>query len=193
VLISPGSDEGGDFALKAKASNERNDDFTKKKEAIRTALLEYLAYFDLNPGAENNIQKEEESLHKITMEPEKDKELAHRVLIRVSMLLARLRAIVPTWETKGTQGSEYSYGLANVEHPSRAINQLRNLARGHALSQGRTYITLDDISIVLHTALSTATIERVSMFDLLIANKGVLTTTQICNFLNTTPPTARRN
>jgi hypothetical protein len=37
---------------------KRNESFTKKKEAIRTALLEYLAYFDMNPEAEINIQKD---------------------------------------------------------------------------------------------------------------------------------------
>jgi hypothetical protein len=47
-----------------------------------------------------------------------------------------LRAIVFTWETKDTQGSEYAYAMAIIEDPSRAITQLRNLARGHALSKG---------------------------------------------------------
>ena len=46
--------------------------------------------------------------------------------------------------------------------------------------------------IVIHTALSTATMERVRIFELLVANKGNLTTSQIVDFLNTTNPTARR-
>ena len=100
------------------------------------------------------------------------------------MLLANLRAIAPTWETKGTQGAEYAYTLAQIEDPSRAITQLRNLARGHALSKGRKYITLDDIPIVIQTALSTATLERVRTFELLVAMRGTLTTTQIVESLN---------
>jgi hypothetical protein len=72
------------------------------------------------------------------------------------------------------------------------ITQLRNLARGHALSRGRNYIALDDVPIIIHTALSTATIERVSMFDLLVSNNGILSSAQICEFLNTTKPTALR-
>ena len=56
---------------------------------------------------------------------------------------------------------------------------------------GRRHITLDDVPIVIHTALSTATMERVRMFELLTAHQGVLTTSQICESLNTTPPTAR--
>jgi DNA-binding transcriptional ArsR family regulator len=170
----------------------RNESFTKKREAIRTALHEYLAYFDMNPEAEINIQKEEDGLPKIALDPEKDEELAHRVIIRVAKLLAHLRALVPTWETRDTQGSQYAYALAIIEDPSRAMTQLRNLAKGHALSRGRKYITIEDIPTVIHTALSTATMERVRIFELLIANKGRLTTTEIVEFLNTSPPTARR-
>jgi hypothetical protein len=187
----------------------REEDFSLKKQNVRKALFEYLQYFDFNPYAEE-IQRdirdysnkaavratstaiEEKGLIKIALDPKNDEELAHRVIIRIAKLLARLRAIVPTWETKDTQGSDYAYGLANIEDPSRAITQLRNLARGHALSMGRGHITLDDIPIIIHAALSTATIERVRMFELLIAFKGELTTNQICDSLNTTPPTARR-
>jgi hypothetical protein len=104
--------------------------------------------------------------------------------------LARLRAIVPTWETKNTQGSEYAYSLANIEDPSRAITQLSNLARGHALSQGREYITLADIPIIANVVLSTASIERVTIFQLLISINGKLSTQEIIQGLNTTKPTA---
>ncbi len=172
----------------------RNENFAKKQE-IRIALLEYLAYFEMNL----DIVMEEEyedgvlvDLPKIALEPDKDGELADRIIIRLAKLLAHLRAIVPTWETRDTQGSEYAYSLAKIEDPSRAITQLRNLAKGHALSKGRKYFTLDDIPIVIQTALSTATIERVRIFELLIGNKGSLTTSQIVDFLNTTKPTALR-
>ena len=38
--------------------------------------------------------------------------------------------------------------------------QLYNLARGHALSQGRNYIIKDDISLVIKVVLSTGSIEE---------------------------------
>lgn len=107
------------------------------------------------------------------------------------MLLAHLRAVVPTWETKGTQGSDYSYTIANID-PSRVMTQLRNISRGHALSQGRDYITLEDIPIVVNVVLSTASMEQVRIFELLIAYKGGLATSEIVKSLNTTNPTARR-
>jgi hypothetical protein len=83
--------------------------------------------------------------------------------------------------------------LAIVEDSKRALTQLKNLAKGHALSQGRNYIsTDDDISIVIQTVLSTCSIERSTIFGLLIANNGKLSTKQICDYLNTTKPTALR-
>jgi hypothetical protein len=169
--------------------NTRHESFTEKLRDIRVALLEYLAYFEMNPDI---TMDEEASLPKLTLDSKKDVELADRIIIRLAKLLAHLRAIVPTWETKDSQGSEYSYTLAKIEDPSRAITQLRNLARGHALSKGRNYITEDDIPVVIHTALSTATIERVRILELLLVNKGRLTTSQIVYYINTTKPTALR-
>jgi predicted transcriptional regulator len=106
--------------------------------------------------------------------------------------LARLRAVVPTFETHGTQGSDYSYGIPTIEEPGRAITQLRNLARGHALLKGRNYITSDDIPIVIKVVLSTTPIERATIFDILIANKGSLTTSKIIKSLNITAHTAHK-
>jgi hypothetical protein len=59
------------------------------------------------------------------------------------------------------------------------MEQLRNLSRGHALSQGRNYITMEDIPIAIKTVLSTASMERVNIFDLLLGHNGTLTTPQI--------------
>lgn len=98
------------------------------------------------------------------MDHAKDEELPHRYIIKLAFLLA----------------------------PSRAINQLRSLAKGHALSQGRNYITIEDIYIVVHTVFSTASIERETIFELLIAHEGSLTTSQITESLNVAKPTTLR-
>ena len=53
------------------------------------------------------------------------------------------------------------------------------------LQTGRNYITLEDVPIVVKTVLSTAHIDRVSAFSLLISMPdGKLTTSQIMKFLN---------
>ena len=104
-----------------------------------------------------------------------------------------MRGTLQTWETRDTQGTEYDYSLPIIEEPDRAITQLRNLARGHALSQGRNYITVTDIPILIKVVLSTASIERVKVFDLLIKSEGGrLSTSQITQALDVSNSTAKR-
>ena len=78
---------------------------------------------------------------------------AKRYIIKLADLLAYLRGVVPTWHTKDTQGSNYGYGLAIKEECDRAMVQLYNLARGHALSLGRNYITLDAYTLSYQSSI----------------------------------------
>jgi DNA-binding transcriptional ArsR family regulator len=73
------------------------------------------------------------------------------------------------------------------EEPNRAI---RNISRGFALSKGRNYIKKEDLSLLIKVVLSTASLDRVNIFDLLIAHKGTLTTSIITESLTISPPTA---
>jgi hypothetical protein len=171
--------------------DQKDDDFTAKVQAISQALGEYLDYFDANPFKVFHCGTDTKNeLPKIASDITKDEDLAHRYIIRLGMLLAPLRAVVPTWETRDTQGSEYAYAMAVVEDPSKAITQLRNLARAHALSQGRLHITVEDIPMLIKVVLSTCSKERQTIFETLIGNDGFLRTSHIVAFLNTTKPTA---
>jgi len=155
--------------------------------------MEYLELFERCPIDDaNETVIRENNLIKIQWDNDKDDEYTKRVIIRIGVLLGYLRAVVTTWETHGSQGLDYNYATAIREEPQRAITQLRNLGRGHALSQGRTYITIQDLPLLIKTVLSTASIERVNIFDLLIAHKGFLTTSIIKKSLNTNHHTAHR-
>lgn len=66
------------------------------------------------------------------------------------------------------------------------------LARGHALSQGRNYITLQDIPLIIKVVFSTASHERVRIFELLVEHRGRLKTSIITDSLNTSNNTAKR-
>jgi hypothetical protein len=165
------------------------EDFGNKIKEIRTALYDYLQYFETNPNIAFDYDN---PLSKIPLDPTKDEEFAYRYIIKLGKLLAPLRATVPTWETRDSQGSGYNYDIAIVEDPSRAITQLYNLGRGHALSQGRDHITLEDIPMLIHVVLSTCSLARATIFDILIQNGGVLSTSQITDFLNVSRPTALR-
>jgi hypothetical protein len=94
--------------------------------------------------------------------------------------------------TATTHSEGFIHSLPTIEDPSRANQQLYNLARGHALSYGRNYITEDDIPLIIKVVLSTASIERVLILDLLIAYKGTLTTSQITTAMRMSNNTAKR-
>jgi hypothetical protein len=168
-------------------TNIKKDDFKFRTNAIREVLIDYLCWFEACPSAqiENNLVK-------IEWAADKDEEQASRIIIRLGILLSHLRGAVSTWETDDTQGLDYAYTLSTIEKPDRAMTQLRNLARGHALTQGRNYINLDDIPLLIEVVLSTASRERVGVFDLLINHNGVLQTSDITSSLNTSDKTAKR-
>ena len=165
------------------------DDFNKKVSEIREALLDYLKWFEIGPEM---IIDNESGLTKMPWNCEKDDKQAQKYIIRMAGLLAHLRGVVPTWNTYGTQGSDYGYALPTIEQPDRAIQQLTNLAKGHALLTGRNFVTLDDIPLIIGVVLSTASKERVTVFDLLLAKDGVLTASDISLSLNMSPPTAHK-
>ena len=113
----------------------------------------------------------------------------NNVYAELAVLLSHLRCDVQTWR----EGSDIGYSPSLPEHPQRAAEILFNLAKGHALLYGRNFVTMEDIPIVVKTVLSTAQIDRVKIFSLLLANKGrSLSTSRITQSLNISPQTARR-
>ena len=164
-----------------------NDDFNIKMPQVRDALIDYLEYFDKCPKS-----VVVNDLTKIQWDNSGDNKETSKIIVKLSKLLAHLRALVTTYETEDTQGLDYGYNLANREDPQRAMIQLRNLARAHALSQGRNYLTLQDMPLLIKVVFSTASIERVRIFELLREHKGKLTTSQIAGSLNISNNTAKR-
>src|SRR5919202_43133 len=128
-------------------------------------------------------------LLKMKWDSYKDDPKAKMCIAELAVLLSHLRCDVQTW----TEGSDIGYSPSLPEHPQRAAEILFNLAKGHALLYGRNYVTMEDIAIVIKTVLSTAQIDRVKLFSLLLANKGrPLFTSDIIKSLNISPKTARR-
>jgi hypothetical protein len=169
---------------------QAEEEFASKIKEIQHALFDYLKWFDIGPDL--TIDKTTNNLPKMKWDNKSDDINARRYIARLAILLSHLRCIAHTWKTEDTQASEYGYSVSQPEDPSRANTLLYNLSRGHALLIGRNYITKEDIPIVIKTVLSTAQIERVSIFDLLLANKGELTTSRITESLNMSKPTALR-
>jgi predicted transcriptional regulator len=170
---------------------QMKEKFNEKKASIESALREYLVWFEIGPDL---IHDEQSDLRKMGWDDENDDEQALRWIVKLATVLKHLRRIAKTWDIQDdSQGSNYGYTVTQPESPERAIEILRNLARGHALLTGRNFVTLEDVPIVVKTVLSTANIDKVGLVRLLIANNGKLTTKEIEKSLNVTRTTALRN
>ena len=88
----------------------KRGDFSRKIAEIKETLLDYLKWFEIGP--EMVIDKENR-LAKMPWMPEQDDETALKYIIRLARLLAHLRGVAPTWNTYGTQGSDYSVHITN--------------------------------------------------------------------------------
>jgi polyhydroxyalkanoate synthesis regulator phasin/predicted transcriptional regulator len=164
--------------------------FNAMFKEIQNALYDYLKWFEICP---NLVRINDNPLNKIKwISGDNENEDVMMYIVRLGRLLSHLRCVAQTWGSEDTQGTGYAYSVTHPEDPTRANTVLYNIARGHALLYGRNYITRDDLSVVINVVFSTAQIERVSIFNLLIANNGELNTDQILEFLNVARKTALR-
>ena len=111
-------------------------------------------------------------------------------IIKYAKFLSKLRASLMTW--KGEERGEYEYSFPIVEEPPRAINSLYNLAKGHALINGRNFLRIEDIEIVRAVCFSSMPHDRYKFLQLLAKHEGKLTTQQIEKELGCSTQTATR-
>jgi hypothetical protein len=147
----------------------QDNDFKERMRAIKTAYFDYLECLESCPQMEVDPESGIPKIEMVTRSPEQEQ--VQRRIIYLAELLAHLRGTVETWETQGSQGLDYAYASENIENPERVMTQLYNLARAHALSQGRPHITVDDdLPLIIKVVLSgAASIERVKLLDLLLS------------------------
>jgi hypothetical protein len=131
----------------------------------------------------------DEGVPRIEWDSSKDDIKALRYIARLAMLIGPLRGVVDVWDTEKTQGSDYGFTIPIVEEPHRANQQLYNLAKGHALIEGRNYVTVEDVPLLIKVVLSTAPIARVAIFEMLLGNRGTLRTADIEDGLGISHPT----
>ena len=156
---------------------ERND-FEDGIKAVQKVLLDYEDWFEACPIAiEDSFFKSK--LGKITWSNDEEKITIQKqvtsVIVNLSILLAHLRGVAAVYETKGSMATGYAYGMNVIENPIRAMRQLVDLAKGHAVTMGRNYITMEDLPLIMNVALSTAPKERVALFNTLLETNGRLT------------------
>jgi hypothetical protein len=173
----------------------KKDDFKERLHEVNSALYEYLELFESCPMMEPDPQVG--NIPRLEMDTANSvQETAQRYIIRLAELLAHLRGTVSTWETEGTQGLDYAYSTPYIENPKRAIQQLFNFARGHALSQGRDYITInDDLPLIVKVVLSgAASVERVKVLNALLnkGDRGYMSVSEITDVTGTSEKTAKK-
>lgn len=127
----------------------------------------------------------------IVWNKEKDRNEALYSIARYSKLLSKLRGTVSIWYEKdpNTTNTYISNDGPTIEAPFRANQTLYNLARGHAVTNNRNYITTDDIWVVKEVALNSADKHRTKILNLLV-NNDLVTTTMIEKHLKVSKPIA---
>ena len=127
-------------------------------------------------------------IKKINWDREKDNEQLLEEIAIVSQLVASLRGTIYVWKSEGRREANHTAPL--IEKPDRINQALYNLARGHAIVCGRTRLADIDIGYVIQVALSSGPLERVKLFNLLIAHDGQLETQTIMDSLGFSRPTS---
>jgi hypothetical protein len=172
----------------------RQNNFKERMNAIKSAYFDYLETLESCPEMKIDPESGVPKIEVMTNNPEQEK--AQRCIIYLAEMLAHLRGTVETWETQGTDGSDYSYASETIENPKRVMTQLFNLARAHALSQGRSYITVeDDIPLIIKVVLSgAASVERVKLLHLLLSDSKTrrYTSEEVAESIGTSKKTAER-
>jgi hypothetical protein len=151
--------------------------FSEKMDEIKKLLIDYIIWFEISP-----MSIGQKIMAKIEWDKERDDKETIKIIARLALLLAHIRGHVVVYENSehpdflpienntnnnsksqihNNSSRSFSHRLPTIENPSRAAQQLYNLARGHALSYGRNYITKDDVFLVIKVVLSTSLIERV--------------------------------
>jgi|CXWL01.1.fsa_nt_gi hypothetical protein len=116
-----------------------------------------------------------------------NKELVQEIAI-ISKLLACLRGTINVWKDHIDE-SIYNHTTPQVEKPDRIMQAFYNFARGHAVACERGRINDEDVAFVLKVALSSASLERIKFFDLLIRFNGEISTEEAEDELGFSKPT----
>lgn len=177
------------FFLNMREKNRKHEDYVKmfteeeyeeKLRICRGAVHSFLNNFFLD----NPIR----SVSWINRNAQEVPTLSH--LIRHAEFLAKLRGSIVVWKSEDDRDKlEYSFPIQ--EEPPRAINALRNFARGHALMYGRDYLNQDDIYLIKAITFSSMPHDRFKFLQLLIKHDGLLSTETLMNEIGCSDETAR--
>jgi hypothetical protein len=115
------------------------------------------------------IFNQSKGLYSTKWDKEKDNPDLLDWIVSLSKFLSSLRAPIEIY-TNGYDSEEHQFKAPVKEEPERAISQLYDIARGHAILYGRNYITMDDARVVFEIALSSCPYDRYKFIELFLDN-----------------------
>jgi hypothetical protein len=177
--------------------------FVSRKDRVEEALRNYLKIFDAAPACpEITRLYPDDGISNVQINWElpgpQEQQDAYGYICEVAYLLSHLRTQVSIYTNKKRKTDEdttedsidFTVDKPQIENPTRARDLLVNVAAAHAISQGRDTFDNRDVAIAIKLGLSTTTEERSKLIWELINSGGTLTTTDVCNRLNWSTPTA---
>ena len=150
-----------------------------KVEECRKGVHEFLLFLWRQTGG----------VRKVKWDRNRDNEELVKSIPAVANLVARARSVVSVWREKE---SDYNYNQPVIEHPFRLSTILYNLARAHAIIQGRANINEDDLKVIIEVGLSSMPDDRRQVLDLLLkkSKEEWTETSEIVESLGISKPTA---
>jgi len=125
--------------------------------------------------------------------PKEDPEEVLLRIIQLALLLVRLRGKVNVAVKEDYSGEKTYFSTPTIEHADRAREALYNLAKGHAIIQGRKQLTIKDLPLAIEVTLSSAPYDRVNAFKYLLKKEGSVTTSDLMRDLKCSRRTAIRS
>lgn len=117
-----------------------------------------------------------------------DKEIL-MALIRLAALGVKLRAQLPKEKDFGNESYDYIPGI--IEGPDRYRMLLFNLARGHAVLQGRKSLAIEDIKVAVRVTMSSASEERRRLIQAVLGTAEPISCQEAAKAIGCSDPTAR--
>ena len=122
---------------------------------------------------------------------EKNEENATKIIVNCARLLCNLRGAIQVWEDD--YKDEVLYESPLIEKPMRIVNIFQNIAKGHAISEGRNYITLEDVWMIPMITTSTMPEDRLTALKVFLEDyEQVLDIEEIADKMRVSKKVARK-
>jgi hypothetical protein len=94
-------------------------------------------------------------------------------IVQLAKIVTRLRGKINVVVKEDFGRQETFFSEAVIEEPDRCITALYSMMRGHALLQGRRYIAMEDLPVIIDVALSSAPWDRILAFAYVLSKDSV--------------------